>query len=281
MSPKLRQRLKRAARGIGNRLLLGDLPRTLQRVDTMLSRDELRILFGLGARHWEGRGAIIDGGCFLGGSTLALAEGIRANPRWAANPVRPVIHSYDLFEVEAWMIGLFFAPTVKAGDSFAPRYRTQIAGVADLVEVHEGNVMAHPWTGEAVEILFIDLAKHWTVSDHMVRTFFPCLIAGHSIVVQQDYLYDQWNGWLAVTMELFRDYFQLVEHARNGSVVFRLMKPIPPEKLATDAFQSLGRAEVAAYMDDAIARFGGHQRKMLIRSKRQLMGVLAEQQWKP
>jgi hypothetical protein len=274
-------KVKIAGRRLADALLRGHLPAELQRVDTMLLREELRILFDLGARHWDGRGLIVDGGCFLGGSTLALAHGIKVNPRWRANPVRPAIHSYDRFEIEPWTIGLYFHPPARGGDSFEARFRANIAPVADLIEVHRGDVTAHGWNGAPIEVLFIDLAKHWIVSDHVVRTFFPHLIAGHSIVVQQDYLYHEWNGWLAVTMELFRDYFRLERHARTGSVLFRLVTPIPSEKLALDPFQSLGRGAIARYMDDAIAHFTGPQKTMLMQSKRQLMDILVEHQWRP
>ncbi len=46
----------------------------------MLSIEERQLLAWLAASHWEGRGAIVDGGCFLGGSTLALGRGLRENP---------------------------------------------------------------------------------------------------------------------------------------------------------------------------------------------------------
>ncbi len=81
------------------------------------------------------------------------------------------------------------------GTSFAPIHSANIAKVQDLVAVHAGDVMQAPLPPGDIEVLFIDLAKHWTVNDHVVRAFFPRLIPGRSIVVQRDYLHHQWNGW--------------------------------------------------------------------------------------
>src|SRR5690349_17088541 len=77
---------------------------------TMLIPDERRLLFYLASKYYTGRGAIIDGGCFLGGSTTALAAGLEAWLERSGTPALPGIHSYDLFEVEPWTIGMYFPP---------------------------------------------------------------------------------------------------------------------------------------------------------------------------
>ena len=110
---------------------------------------------------------IVDAGCFLGGSTLALASGLRANPRFPAASRRDVIHAYDLFVVEPWTIGIYFPHDMPHGMSFDLRFRENIAPLADLVAVHPGNVMKAPVIDAPIEILFIDLAKHWTVNDYL------------------------------------------------------------------------------------------------------------------
>ena len=40
------------------------------------------------------------------------------------------------------------------------------------------------------EVLFIDLAKDWSINDHVARLFFPSLIPGQSVVIQQDYVHE-------------------------------------------------------------------------------------------
>jgi len=50
-------------------------------VPTMLSEEEIRLLRWATHEYYEGEGEIIDAGCFLGGSTMALAEGLARNER--------------------------------------------------------------------------------------------------------------------------------------------------------------------------------------------------------
>lgn len=247
----------------------------------MLSPGELRLLHDLSRDHWCGRGLIVDAGCFLGGSTMALGHGIRSNSRWACAPVKPIIHSYDLFQIEQWTVGPYFPKTRSAGESFEGEYRSNIAAIRDLVEVHPGNVMTQRWDGKEIEILFVDLAKHWTVSDFVVRTFFPRLVPGHSVVLQQDYLYHEWNGWIIVTMELLSGYFQMFGKPESSTVMFRLAEPLPENAVRDDVFQRLGLAEIDELFRRAIARFGRPERAILERSRGQLMALLRKGHWKP
>ena len=58
------------------------LPTACTKVPTMLVPDELRLLNFLAQDYYRGAGAIVDAGSFLGGSTVALAEGLR---RWCSS----------------------------------------------------------------------------------------------------------------------------------------------------------------------------------------------------
>src|ERR671930_1808243 len=84
-------------------------------IPTMLSKAERRLLYSLARDCASGDGAIVDAGCFLGGSTAALLAGVRDRPEpWTGPPVK----SYDLFRVEAFTIPKFFADrSVRVGDS--------------------------------------------------------------------------------------------------------------------------------------------------------------------
>ena len=83
---------------------------------TMLSEQERQLLYWLTSTHFIGAGAIVDGGCFVGGSTLSLAEGLRKN---AARSSSARVHVFDLFEVEPYMADLYFSERGLApGDSF-------------------------------------------------------------------------------------------------------------------------------------------------------------------
>ena len=244
----------------------------LANVPTMLVPDELRLLHHLAADYYTGEGLIVDGGSFLGGSTIALADGLRRNRR--ARAVAKPIHSYDRFEVEDWTRGVYFAEDTAAGSNFREQFERNVAPYADLVEVHAGDVRDHPWNGAPIEILFIDLAKHWEVCDWVTWQFFPHLIPGRSLVVQQDYLYHHWVGWLHVTMEYYADYFEYVCDTEVNSVVFLNTKAIPAEVLRRDTVASLSTQEKAALMDRAADRFGGKKRELILSAKAHFLEML-------
>lgn len=220
-----------------------DLPSAVTSVPTMLIPDELRLLHYLAEEWYTGAGAIVEGGCFLGGSTVALADGLRRNLHLTSdvntargangNGVEAVrIHSYDCFQIEGWNIGTYFPATAKEGESFRPLFDRNVAAYADLLEVNEGDVRDQRWTGGPIELLFVDIAKHWTTCDWITWQFFPHLIPGKSLVVHQDYLYTQWVAWLHVTMEFYADYFEYVCDTGVNSVVFRCTRRIPEDVFA-------------------------------------------------
>jgi hypothetical protein len=243
---------------------------------TMLIPDELRLLEFLTERYFERRGAIIDAGCFLGGSTLALASGLRTWLAKRGKAESPLIHSYDLFEVEDWTRGVYFDAGVPAGATTRARFDAATASHASLVTVHEGDIMASEWSGGPIEILFIDVAKHWTVCDFVTANFFPHLIPGHSVVVQQDYLYHHWTGWLHVTMEYYADEFEMLCDTGDNSVAFRLRKPFAPGRIRPNLVASLSYEEKAELMDRAAARFTGRQRDIILSAKAHFIGMLVD-----
>src|SRR5208282_5190833 len=149
------------------------LPDAAQQVMTMLSHEERQLLYWLTATYRSGVGAIVDGGCFVGGSTVALAEGLRA--RGAGG----VIDVFDMFEVEPYMTDFYFkGANLSVGDSFRPLFDRNTAEVADRLRVHQGDLMQAGWSGEDAEILFIDCAKSWSLNDFIIEEFFPSLIPG-------------------------------------------------------------------------------------------------------
>jgi SAM-dependent methyltransferase len=243
------------------------VPDACAKVTTMLVPDELRLLNHLAADYYRGAGAIVDAGSFLGGSTVALADGLRRHARRRPSGAGKPIHSYDRFEVEEWTRTIYFPEGEPAGASFRERFERNIAPYADLVEVHAGDVRTHPWTAGPIEILFIDIAKNESVCDWVTWQFFPHLIPGRSIIVQQDYLYTQWVAWLHVTMEFYADYFEYVCDTEVNSVAFLSTKRIPESVLRRDTVQSMTRAQKTELMDRAASRFTGPRRELVLAAK--------------
>jgi hypothetical protein len=232
---------------------------------TMLSIEERQLLAWLTESWWRGQGAIVDGGCFLGGSTLALAEGLRANAGASAGSR---IDVFDLFEVEPYMVEMYFPGTgLRAGDSFRGEFDKATASVADLLEVHDGDLAQLGWDGRAIEVLFVDFAKSWALNDVVIRQFFPCLIPGRSVVLQQDYAF-AFQPWIAITMEHLRDHFEPVAFAEYNTVAFVCREPVPRDVTLPSELPYERKFEL---IQAATRRFRGYPRSYLEAGKAMLL----------
>ena len=202
------------------------LPPEVRRAPTMLSAQELELLYTLARDHYTGRGEIVDGGAFLGGSTLALATGLRDNPTVTDRAGR--VHSYDLFVADHFVRQ--FVDGVPEGASTRPVYDRTIASVASLVTVHEGDIANFPWAPRPIEILFIDVAKSWETNDVLSAQFFPHLIPGVSTVIQQDYHWPH-TPWLSITMELLADHVTYLGSMPWATAYYRWERALAPGEL--------------------------------------------------
>jgi len=259
---------------IGNAWRRTTVPAEVKKVTTMLLDDELRLLHHLARNYYHGVGAIVDAGCFFGGSTVALSSGLRRNAVGDRRPACP-LHSYDRFEVEEWTRGIYFPESTPTGTSFRDQFDRNIEPYKDLVEVHAGDITSHEWKGGPIEILFIDVAKSVDVCDWVTWQFFRHLIPGRSLVIQQDYLYHHWVAWLHVTMEYYADYFEYVCDTGMNSVVFLNTKKIPEDVLRRDTVASLSIDEKRALMDRAASRFEGPKRELMLSAKAHFLEQLA------
>jgi len=250
------------------------VPNACESVPTMLIHDELRLLEFLSEAYFQGDGVIVDAGCFLGGSTLALASGLRKNLARRGIAESRLIHSYDLFQIEDWTRGSYFPVEATAGDDTRPIFDRNIAAYAPLIEVHQGDITKSPMIGAPIEILFIDVAKHWTVCDWITENFFPQLIPGKSIVVQQDYLYHHWNAWLHITMEYYSANFEMLCDTKFNSVVFRYIRAFDPGEIRPALVETLSMGNKIALMDRAALRFSGKQREWLRASKEHYIAMV-------
>jgi hypothetical protein len=216
---RLEYLLRRPWRDIG-------LPSDAQGVPTMLSKSERKLLYSLARDYSSGDGAIVDAGCFLGGSTAALLAGVRDRAdAWAGPPVT----SYDLFRVEAYTLRKFFDDgDVRVGDSFRARFDANVSAFSVPHVVQEGDITQLGWSGENIDVLFLDVLKSPAINDAALRDFFPSLVPGRSIIVHQDYGWG-YTPWIPITVELMRDSLVLIDWMEWGSHVFFLEGEVPPE----------------------------------------------------
>ena len=236
------------------------LPSDAVGVPTMLSKSERRLLYSLARDYSEGDAAIVDAGCFLGGSTAALLAGIRDRPvAWNGPP----LESYDLFRVEDFTIPKFFPDdgSVQVGESFRPRFDAHVSRFDLPHEVHEGDISRVGWSGGTIDVLFLDLLKSWETNDAVLRDFFPSLIPGRSVIVHQDYGWGE-TPWIAITVELMRDSLVLLDWMEWGSHVFFVERALPVDVLE-NGVGTLDLDTKLQLIEQAIARAEGWVQGML------------------
>lgn len=227
-------------------------PDVLQ-VGSMLSYDERMLL------HWAARegnpspDVIVDAGCFLGGSTLALGGGVTARASGVLSPV----HVYDRFSFSAeseraWVPdGLEFA----VGGSTLPAFEHQVRRVRSLLRLHPGDVRSARWNEGPIGVLFVDIAKTWETGDAVWRQFLPALVPGESLVIQQDLVH--WgHPWCAIVMELLADRFEYLGWVWYSSAVYRAVRPVRASDLPPSLLEALSAEEMLSLLDRAAARLG-------------------------
>ena len=231
----------------------------------MVGPEERACYYWLGRNWHSGRGAIVDAGCFLGASTFCFAAGAADAGRRAFNG-RKLVQAYDYFKVVDTYVGEAisrdFRP-VGDGDSYLDIFETQTAPYRDMIQTHAGDFLTHKWHGDPIEILFIDIAKTADLNAHACGEFLPHLIPGQSVIVQQDY-YHCWHPYIHITMEYLDGEVELVDdHVPHQSAVWRLVKPIPKEKIARLAAYDLSKEERLALLDRLIAKSSATMKPMI------------------
>ena len=210
-------------------------PASLESFPSMLTEGDFAIYFEAG-RTFEFRGSIVDAGCFVGGTTMSLVQGLLQNPLLDAHrdKLDGLIRVYDLFEIDDDYILGHLQKNYPRRDfvgqtSFLGVFEDNLGAFSELLDVRPGDVMLAGYNDEqGIEILGVDLCKALPVTDYVVRTFFPRLIE-RALVIQQDFIH-QYHPHIHLSMLLLEDCFELDHELRwGGSLSYRLKRPITPE----------------------------------------------------
>lgn len=175
-------------------------------VPTMLVQQELNYLEWLGSRC-SGEGRVIELGCLLGGSTLALLSKLDPSIR---------ITSYDAFEIPTGMreraVRHLAQYGLKPGKRFQSSFENFTRDWQHRIDVRAGwipewesdQTASHVYPESApIELLFCDIAKTWGVHQTVLRTFVPHLLEG-ATYVQQDF-FDIQTPWIPLHMWQLRN----------------------------------------------------------------------------
>jgi hypothetical protein len=198
----------------------------------MTSRQEQRWLRKYAAQSYRGTGAIVDLGCFLGATTVALAEGLALNSK--AN--RGQIHAYDRFiwneGYEAWARGKEVEGLFAVGGSFLSEFVKRTRKWRDYIVIHEGDLRQARWEHGPIEFLFIDVMKSSEMATAIASEFFPHLVPAKGYVAHQDFPHCS-TPWIHFLTFRLRDYFSFAADLPQSSL-FRLEREIDPQAVAGD-----------------------------------------------
>ncbi|MEO0370274.1 MAG: hypothetical protein AAF231_02360 [Pseudomonadota bacterium] len=231
-------------------------------VPTMLNIKEQSFYVWL-CREWaKGGGAIVDLGSFAGGSAACLAEGV-AQARRAQ-----VVAGYDKFGLQDYpgfkdRCAKYWAVPPASESRFDPPQMPETAEndllpLAELflkpwgdgVLLKKCQIEEVTWEGGPIEVLVMDASKTAATTDRMSATFFPHLIPGRSIVVQQDLLWWQ-QPWIAAQMVLLSEYFVPVAYVPRYSVSFLCIKTPPADVMDGLRVADMRDGEIIAAIREA------------------------------
>lgn len=217
-------------------------------VRTMLTQNELRMLNWLS--HEAGDlGCVFDGGAFLGGSTVQLADGLLKHP----DPLKKV-HSFDLFTVPGHARGRF--GLAADAESTLSVYAQNITPWAERIVVYPGDIMYAAWPPQPIEILFVDCLKSAALNSWLVRHVLPHVLPG-SVLIQQDFLFPA-LPWIHVTMGYFAEHFKCFKYLADteiNSVIYLCERPPTTEEVGGFEYRSFSERERFELFDLATERF--------------------------
>jgi tetratricopeptide (TPR) repeat protein len=188
------------------------LPPEITKMKSMLSQEEKQYLVWLTAEKFEGWGAIVDLGPWLGSSSAALAEGLKRRSR------EEKIFSFDLFKWERSYMERVAQENLRDGEDFLPLFMREIGAYAAWIDPQKQDLMHYAWNGGPIEILFVDAAKSWELTNAIFRGFGDHLIPGRSRVVLQDFRHYT-THWLPLIFDSRSDLWKEVESVEDGWTV--------------------------------------------------------------
>jgi len=222
----------------------------------MTTPEEQAFLYHFARRDYDGRGAVVDLGCWLGSSAVPLAAGLAANDRPEARAAR--IHAYDLFVWDDWMedslAGTAHAGTLRRGDSFRPLFERLVGPYLAQLEVTAGDLTRLTWgSGAPIALLFNDASKSWALANALLRNFYPFVVPGRGLVVEQDFVHF-YTPWVHLLHWRLRDAFEPVVHVPySGSMVFRAVAALAHPAGARDLdFGDFDESEIEAAFDRSL-----------------------------
>lgn len=207
---------------------------------TMISPEEAdyftQLVRGLKGR----RGEIVDLGCWLGGTSCALARGL-----CAAQSELEKVHAFDLFVWEDWMNGR--GVSLEAGDDFLPLAQQNAGPYAPLINFIKADLCRYAWGGGEIKLLLVDAMKSFGLATAIAERFYPHLKPG-SILIHQDYSH-YYTPWIQLLQYRLRGHFRILTTTPvNSTIAYEMITEVSlPEAQQAADFNAVTDQEI----DDA------------------------------
>lgn len=216
----------------------------------MLSRQE-RSFYSWVTGHWAmSTGAVVDLGCFAGGSTARLAQGMQA----AGNT--QVLHAYDRFTADenAKKRWLYPAGVERfVGNDMFEIVQGFLAAWSDRIQLHRGDITQLGWSGDPIEVLVVDAAKSAHAADRIASDFYGSLIPGRSLLIHQDCLH--WRQpWLLHQMDRLAEVLKPVCQVRNDTIAYICTGEITVGHISSAQTSDVSDADLLATIGQALSR---------------------------
>jgi hypothetical protein len=233
----------------------------------MITDKERAWLRNYAATRYTAAGAIVDLGCFVGSSTIALADGLRDNRK---HPDAKV-HAYDRFLwnefLRTWWSKRGFPTPQLSGDSLLPEFLRRTSPWKDQIIVHKEDLNIARWDKTPIEFLFVDAMKSPELAEAITRAFFPYLISGFSFVAHQDFAHF-WTSWIHLLQFKLRNCFEVVaEVPKSSTVVFRCLKTPTADDLNLLSLSDSTFSEIEAAFDYSLGVVSADQKPSIMAAK--------------
>lgn len=194
----------------------------------MVSPAEMAFFRESAARYAGKEGAIVDLGCWLGSTSIALAQGLPGHGSPADHRTEKIF-GFDRFVWEEWMPAHIPFGHYRAGESFLPEARRLVRDHGgDGVELIQADLSIYEWRDGPIKILLVDAMKSESIASQITTSFFPSLIPG-GLLLHQDFKH-YYTSWIHVIQYRLRRYFRWNGSVpRMGTVAFEVLAPISRE----------------------------------------------------
>jgi hypothetical protein len=245
--PSFKPGAKRSRSSMGAAAAGESAPRV--EIPGMVSPAEMDFFRESAARYAGKEGAIVDLGCWLGSTSIALARGILSRGSQAGSRTEKVL-GFDRFIWEEWMPAHIPYGLYQPGESFLPEARRLVRDHGgDGVELIQADLTLYEWRDGPIKILLVDAMKSEAIARQITISFFPSLTT-RSLLIHQDFKH-YYTTWIHVIQYRLRRYFRLdASVPRSGTISFEVIAPIPRE--AVD--QATGLATISDDEVDASFR---------------------------